>query len=164
MNVIFLGGFAQSGKSESMKIFKEDFGYSTFSASALLHQVYEKFHEYDHSDTTLPEVRAEHIRIAEEVLKPVFGQEIFADALYRQVAKNIYLFPEKVNVIETVGGKEFTALMEKFEDSPFPIKRINIRRKEERHGIDLRELLPDAIDFWNDGDLADLKRRLKRYF
>jgi hypothetical protein len=164
MNIIFLGGFSNSGKSSVMKIFKEEFGYNTYSTSALLHQAYEKFHEYDHSDTTLPEVRAEHIRIAEEVLRPVFGQEIFADAIYRQVMQNSKAILGSTNVIETIGGKEFTTLMERFEDSPFHTQRINIRRKEERPGIDIRELLPDAIDFWNEGDLADLKRRLKRYF
>ena len=161
---IFIGGLARSGKSSTLEILKK-LGIPCYSTSALLHQTYQKlieaklkslkrdFEMYDVNNKA--ELRQELITLAEDVLVPTFGREIFAHTVIRRANTD----PAPIVAVETVGGEEFRLGLE-------VIKKEwicwNIRRDSELKGVDLRELLEGAADIWNNGSLQDLEKRVVR--
>lgn len=185
--IVFLGGYSGSGKTQYASPALEQLGYVKASSSDALHQTvqgivkvlldididtYDRKSEFlktmchsskcaSHKDWS--DLRQLNIDIAEEVLIPIFGREIMAFYLVRQMVD----CPTKTSVfIETVGGDEFAKTLS-FAHILFPEfecltkARINIRRHTEKPGIDLRKLLPDAITVWNEGSYDDLVENLK---
>lgn len=94
--------------------------------------------------------RAAKISIAETALVPVFTRKCLTNAVVDQ------LNPSKsIAVFETIGGHEYelvyTALRQRFADTEVirEVHNINVRRADEKAGIDIRKLLPFAIELWN---------------
>ena len=162
--IIFIGGYSRAGKTSTLNYLKTQ-GIPTYSTSALLHQTYRRlieaklkslkrdFNIYDGNNKA--ELRQELITIAEDVLVPVFGREIFTHTVIRQAN----LDPAPIVAVETVGGEEFRLGLEM-------IKKEwvcwNIRRDNELKGVDLRELLEGGVDMWNNGSVSDLCGRIER--
>lgn len=162
--IIFIGGFSRSGKSSTLEILKK-LGIPCYSTSALLHQTYQSlikaklksfkrdFNMYD--DNNKDELRQELITLAEDVLVPVFGREIFAHTVIRQAN----LDPAPIVAVETVGGEEFRLGLEVIKEEWVC---WNIRRDGELKGVDLRELLDGGVDIWNNGGLEELREEVRR--
>lgn len=159
--IIFIGGYARSGKDETLKIL-ENLGIPCYSTSSLLHKFYHNLYSTELIDqffipdlTDKPSFRNLLITLAEDVLVPTFGREIFAHTVIRQAN----LDPAPIVAVETVGGEEFRLGLE-------VIKKEwacwNIRRDSELKGVDLRELLDGGVDIWNNGSLSDLCGRIER--
>lgn len=162
--IIFIGGWARSGKSSTLNYLKTQ-GIPTYSTSALLHQTYRRLIEaklksfkrdFDIYDgNSKAELRQELITLAEDVLVPIFGREIFAHTIIRQAN----LDPAPIVAVETIGGEEFRLGLEMVEKE---YVCWNIRRDSELKGVDLRELLEGGVDIWNNGSLSDLSGRIER--
>jgi hypothetical protein len=53
--------------------------------------------------------------------------------------------------------------IDRLRDKVLKINRLNIRRHTEKPDADYRELLPDAVEYHNDGTLEDLYTFLTNY-
>jgi NADPH-dependent 7-cyano-7-deazaguanine reductase QueF-like protein len=162
--IIFIGGYGRSGKSSTLEILKS-LDIPCYSTSVLLHQTYRRlveaklksfkldFNMYDGNNKA--EIRQELITLAEDVLVPTFGREIFAHTVIRQAN----LDPVPIVAVETVGGEEFRLGLEVIEKE---YVCWNIRRNSELKGVDLRKLLVKGVDIWNNGSISDLSGRIER--
>jgi hypothetical protein len=162
--IIFIGGYSRAGKSSTLKILK-NLEIPCYSTSALLHQTYQRlikaklksfkldYEMYDGNNKA--EIRQELITLAEDVLVPTFGREIFAHTVILQAN----LDPAPIVAVETVGGEEFKLGLEVIEKTHVC---WNIRRDSELKGVDLRELLEGGVSIWNNGTLDDLSGRVRR--
>ena len=108
--------------------------------------------------TEVEERRKHKITAAEEVLVPVYGRESFACA----AAKKIFDIPDRTVVMETIGGEEWNLLQRAiiteahWREENFKIFRFNVRRDSELSGVDIRVLLENAYEIWNNGSCGDL--------
>jgi hypothetical protein len=159
--VLFIGGYSRVGKSTTINYLKSQ-GIPCYSTSALLHQVYQNLditgllssrRAWDEENK--PELRQELITLAESVLVPVFGREIFSHTIIRQA--NLSTAP--LVVIETIGGEEFKLGLEVIKK---PYLCWNIRRDGELKGVDIRELLEGGEDIWNDGSIEELHWKIEQ--
>lgn len=158
--VLFIGGYARAGKQTALDYLKS-LGIPCYSTSALLHQTYQNLYKTGLLQPNLywgeenkPELRRELIVLAEEVLVPVFGREVFSHTVIRQVN----LSTASLVVVETIGGEEFKLGLEVLRK---PYLCWNIRRDEELKGVDIRELL-EGEDIWNNGSIEELHRKIER--
>lgn len=159
--IIFIGGYACSGKTSTLEILKK-LGIPCYSTSALIHKVYKELalsgllsSKKLWGKENKPELRECLITLAEDVLVPAFGREIFAHTVIRQANFN----PAPVVAVETVGGEEFRLGLKVIEKEYFC---WNIRRDSELKGVDLRELLEGGIDIWNNGSISDLAGTIEK--
>jgi hypothetical protein len=159
--VLFIGGLPRSGKTTTIDYLKSQ-GIPCYSTSALLHQTYQNLditgllasrRAWDEENK--PELRQELITLAESVLVPVFGREVFSHTVIRQA--NISSAP--LVVVETIGGEEFKLMAEVLRK---PYFCWNIRREGELKGVDIRELLKGAEGIWNDGSLEELYWKIEQ--
>jgi hypothetical protein len=96
-------------------------------------------------------VREDLIFLAENILVKLFTRSIFVSAIVEKISEEE---DENIFIIENIGGEEYR-ILSKYLKAFFPeanVVRVNIRRAEEKEGIDVRELLPDALEIWNEGD------------
>jgi hypothetical protein len=159
--VLFIGGYARTGKSEAISYLKSQ-EIPCYSTSDLLHQTYQNLYEggllYPNrywGEDEKPELRQELITLAESVLVPVFGREIFSHTVIRQAN----LSPAPLVVIETIGGEEFKLMGEALQK---PYLCWNIRREGELKGVDIRELLERGEDIWNDRSIEELHWKIEQ--
>lgn len=160
--IIFIGGYARAGKGSTLEILKK-LGIPCYSTSVLLHQTYQRliksklksfkrdFDMYDGNNKA--ELRQELITLAEDVLVPTFGREMFAHTVIRQAN----LDPAPIVAVETVGGEEFRLELEVISKEWVC---WNIRRDSELKGVDLRELWEGGVDIWNNGNLDELEGKI----
>lgn len=151
MIVIFINGYARSGKTHLI----ENSPYPSVSTSRVLDEVAARFAFPNHSEEDLIEVK-EHfrkktpgflegrsrefkIKIAEQVMIPVFGRKIFAGQAVEQAMTIGQTNP--IVLFETIGGEEQLLIIKELEDKKIHYYSINIRHKDElSEGIDIREL------------------------
>jgi hypothetical protein len=153
--IIFVGGYQGSGKSTSLEYIEKK-GFCCYSTSRILHKISDKFlnifTKYDPIYKDKDYKRTVNICIAEEILKPILGQDIFANALVNQVVED----NNKNICIETNGGLEFFLISSLLSRSPeFCLSEsinINMRSQNEGVGKDFRKLLSPATDLWFEDD------------
>jgi hypothetical protein len=159
--VLFISGLARSGKTSTIDYLKSQ-GIPCLSTSVLLHQTYQNListgllapnHYWKESNK--PQLRKTLITLAEEVIVPVFGRESFAQTVIRQANE----YPLPLVAVETIGGEEFKLGLETLEK---PYFCWNIRREGELKGVDIRELLEEGEDIWNDGSIEDLHLKIQQ--
>jgi len=153
--IIIIGGYARSGKSTTVRILRNTFNIPCYSTSEVLHQVTNNLltKTFDRPiPTDVNEKRALCISVAEDALVPVFGRQVFAQAVAAKALSDL----SPVVAIESVGGEEYMLLLDCLAGQPYQQFNWNLRRTHERAGIDLRKLLPDAIEIWADGSEAKL--------
>jgi hypothetical protein len=163
--IIIIGGYARSGKSSSIKII-ESFGIPTISTSVILDNILDSLVPY--LKDSVPRIsKSENNSIYKDIRRKKkiwLAEQIICKKLTRQslifgVIKKIKDTNSKIIVIESIGGEEYNLLIGQLShlSEEFLIKNVNIRRKTEEPGIDIRELLPNAIDIWNESTLEDLE-------
>ena len=153
--ILFIGGYSGSGKSSALGLL-EARGIPCFSTSRILHHLVNtigtirtlKWNE-DSPD------RERCITLAEAVLVPLLGREVFANAVMKQVQGST----ARTVVIETVGGEEYKLF--KSLTKAHRCTSINLRRDSESPGIDLRKLLPRATNVSNNESLQELDSKLE---
>lgn len=156
--IICIGGYARSGKTTTIEIL-ESLGVPVFSASRFLHQVVEQaekalWNPFELYDDVMTD-RAKCICMAEEILIPVFGRKLFAHAMYDGAIST----PEETVAIETIGGQEFQEF--KMLARGHRLECWNVRSEREKSGVDIRQLLPEGQDIWNDGTIADWQKQIE---
>jgi hypothetical protein len=163
--IIVVGGYARSGKSTSIKII-ESFGIPTTSTSVILDNILDSLVPYlkdwvpsileSENDPIYKNIRRKKkIWLAEQII----CKKLTRQSLVFGVIKKIKETNSKIIVVESIGGEEYNLLMEQLYhlSEEFLIKNVNIRRKTEEPGIDIRELLPNSVDIWNESTLEDLE-------
>jgi hypothetical protein len=157
--ILAVGGMSRSGKSTSLAFLKT-LGIPTVSTSVLLDQVIENLSgSFNLSIPSDVEQRRRHkIKIAEDVLVPVFGREMFAGT----AARHIFQYQSPTVVTETIGGEEFNLLQKAIsteasqKDINYRIFRFNVKKLTELSGVDIRVPLDNAYTITNDGSVQDL--------
>lgn len=168
--IVFVGGYAEAGKTTTLNRLKDE-GLTVFSSSELLHSVTwrivagilgtDKANQLEnkaknYSLKTLlgidDTVRGLYILIAEAILVPVFGREIFAHT----VARKALQASDDLVFIETIGGREHALAEEHIQllNPTALVLNLNLRRVGENKEADSRQLLPDlegkTIEIWVD--------------
>ncbi len=166
--LVFLGGYANAGKSTAVKWFRKQ-GIEVFSSSELLHDHIENmmgrlhtyFDSYDRSGSTqLNNLTIPHrdfmIALAEATRQIIDGEIYMKGVMGQAIASKSELV-----VVETVGGHEYEiGLKMAREQKDLQLVNVNIRMHSELPGVDIRELLPYATDIYNNGTKEDLYRQL----
>jgi hypothetical protein len=155
--IIFIGGFQGSGKSTALDYLGKK-GFTCYSTSKTIHKISDRFlsvfTKCNPNHVSKEYKRSINICIAEEILKPSLGQDIFARALVNQVVED----NNKNICIETNGGLEFFLISSLLSRSPeFCLSEsinINMRSQNEGAGKDFRKLLSPATDLWFEDDLS----------
>jgi hypothetical protein len=146
--ILFIGGYARAGKSRAMNHL-QSLGAECFSTSKLLDEVLDTINMAYGLDLNLSgheDRRREKIKLAEEILVPIFSRQLFAAGVVARVVSS----SSDTVAIETIGGEEFECLKKQLAlAGKFEAQSINIRSQEERPGCDIRVLLTDAADVWN---------------
>ncbi len=174
--IIFLGGYARSGKSTAVTLLRE-MEIPCFSTSEFLYTVAARIWSIGGSynttlqqlKNTLPDAilwntggltkRQFLIHVAENVIVPSYGRgEGIVKPVMNQALEELDISP--IVAIETIGGFEYQQLLACVPDYATYIP-VNIRRHTELAGADIRELLPDAVDIWNEGSINDLENQIK---
>lgn len=180
--IVFLGGYARSGKTTALSYFKSQ-GIPTFSTSDILHQQASIMFDIlgtdakrypgtkdlskdkdaelmvsvktgDTSFKVAPSMRDILIAIAEST------RSLVPDFYVQQLVEEIYRYEGvSLAIVETVGGSEFGYIQEYLEDD-YTTYSLNIRREGELEGVDIRQLLPNASEIWNDGTIEELESKL----
>lgn len=148
--VLFIGGYARSGKS-SLLNWLEDIGYVVCSTSRVLDNL------ADCSVTALgltppkdhEERRSLKINIAEGIIVPVLSRKAMVRACIDRIQASED--SDQTFVFETIGGDEYEMAQDMLNPR-IPTMNINVRRDSERAGIDIRKLLPYAIELRNNYD------------
>jgi hypothetical protein len=175
--IIFIGGYAESGKTTSINYLKT-LGIPCFSTSELLHHFCFNTYKYIMGIeletqnkikmvTLFPfnsafrsikvSMREFLIYVAENLLTKTFGRGIFALGIKNQIET----CPSNLVIIETIGGKEYYELNNCFSDTEYNKININIRSYTEKPGIDIRELLPKALEINNNESVQKLYIKLE---
>jgi hypothetical protein len=153
--IIFIGGFQGSGKSTALDYLGKK-GFTCYSTSKIIHKISDKFlsvfTKRNPNRIDKEYKRSVNICIAEEILKPNLGQDIFARALVDCVVNE-----NKQHIcIETNGGLEFflisSYLSKSLEFCLNESLNINTRSQSEGAGKDFRKLLSPATDLWFEDD------------
>jgi hypothetical protein len=178
--IVILGGYAQAGKSETVKIFRKA-SIPVFSSSELLHSTYQKiFERYNgykinsknkdnfveaHIDgSKLPlsiPIRQDLIHLAENILVENFTRSVFAIAMIEKIVAS----EEELFVIEAYGNVEYEKLTYLISKLIFNarIYNINIRRSTEDPTADGRTLLPEAVEIQNNSTIENLEKSLQTF-
>jgi hypothetical protein len=163
--VVFVSGYQGSGKSTAMNYFRQR-GFACYSTSKLIHslsdKILNKFTKLEPSSIDKETKRGINISVAEDIIKPIFGEDVFARVLVNNLVKDNYN-----NVcIETNGGDEFFYISKFLSlDSNFcyaDSMNINMRSQTEKAGIDLRQLLHPATDLWFEDDWTAKSEKLDK--
>lgn len=157
--IIFIGGYADSGKTTTMNYFRS-IGIHCFSSSELLHKTAQLLlnNEWSNPHANVDK-RKFLIPLAEKVLVETFGRSIFAHRVYDLISQ----LPDDCKIaIETIGGEEFWLMFNMLDNAPFEcyLERCNIRRPTENSAADYRQLLPSAITIANVGPVNYLYSQL----
>jgi hypothetical protein len=173
LKVIIVGGYARAGKTTAIRLLSERLLCPVFSTSDLLHKTR---HNLQAAFPELPQKldtegnRQLNIKIAEDVLIPIYGRRLFAhtvasDALkyYRELKtdRDVYV------VTESIGGEEYVEMTNFFLEEyrkgcKLRLYPINIRSLYEQPGIDKRELIPTFVEVQNTGTIDDLRAQLNQ--
>jgi hypothetical protein len=156
--ILFVGGYANSGKSTAMKHLATS-GLHCFSSSALLHKTAAALYANGWTNANVGDKRAVLIPLAEQVLVATFSRSVFVHRIYDQIAA----LPDNcMAAIETIGGDEFWLLYNALSNAPFEyhLECCNIRRSTEQPQADIRQLLPSAHTIDNNDTLYSLYTRL----
>jgi hypothetical protein len=166
--VIFLGGYARSGKTTTLEEFRK-LGYPTFSTSQFLYQIVDSLfielfgisniprkEECDSFSTTLRlndrhgsrfaelhTTRSILTKLAENVIVPNIGRE---NAFIRPILESVKKVESPIVIIETLGGVEYNGflnLLDQYNISLLGL--INCERTDQRPHVDIRELLPTDL-------------------
>lgn len=168
--IVYLGGYARSGKSSLIEELRNR-GYSCFSTSEILHEVASRFclsfylpvffrhktEKFDLGYSFFPCIKTGRewlITLAEDVLVPVFGRELFAHT----ASKRAIACDTPLVFIEAFNNEEQN-LMSWYAQNIGNIQQeliFNIRRDREEPDADSRELLAGAIDIQNTQTIAEL--------
>lgn len=170
--LLVIGGFSKTGKSSAINYLKEVHGAEVVSTSAMLHAVSSAFNHWDSYEIdkddpiTINGVEYSTYRnyliwLAEEVLVPIFGREIFG---ITAAIKAVKALEEKdCVVVESVGGEEyefFEKHLHSFDTSDVSKVNINLVREGREGGDDLRKPLPDACTLVNNSSREELYNTL----
>jgi hypothetical protein len=161
--VIFIGGFAQAGKSTAMGILEKEFNLPCFSTSQFLEGITEDCFnffsdEYFWHEMNKETQRQAKIHMAEKILIPRLGREKAIVAPVISLALEELARKKGIVVVETIGGEEHRLMQSILFGECWSILQdnVNIRRKSELPGVDIRELLAPATDIQNDGTKEEL--------
>lgn len=170
---VYIGGYAQVGKTSVTNELRSR-GYNCFSTSEILYEMAEKmcdifelpcFYENKNQFYGMPldgryELTSEKgrtwlILLAEKVLVPVFGRQVFAHTATQRAidCDSDLVFIESFN-------NEENQLMIQYASNMTPKSNLhvkfNIRRNTEDPSADSRELLFGAMDLQNDKTIPEL--------
>lgn len=162
-DIIFVGGFARSGKTTTLKRLKR-LGYTILSTSQYLDLVCEKDLEscwkgklakktiadeklfYDLTGKTMREYKIDK---AENQIVPNLGRY---EGIIKPTLQPLLTSSSSKFAIETIGGEEFL-LMQRFLQeniTGYKCRRLNCRSLIELKGVDSRELLPPPMtSYWS---------------
>lgn len=162
--IIFVGGFSNAGKTTALDYLKTH-NFYVYSPSVILHQLSDRVCSYLLGQEPIKdreEKRKLNITLAEDILIPVCGRDLFPTIVINRVLDDIYQRDRKLIVIETIGGEEYSIMLDILDGhyGEFDIYSWNIRRVEERPGVDIRKLIKDATNVWNDSSLSDFHYQL----
>lgn len=153
-NILFIGGYANSGKSSLLRDF-EAMGIATFSTSRICHMLLDVACG-EKVDTKIPANRARMIDFIENGLVPQFGRKSIALAAAGDAWDHYNSAIESV-VIETIGGDELQHMLE-FLSSELvccsKIHFVNCRSSAEKPNVDRRKLITGADDYFWQSDLT----------
>jgi hypothetical protein len=165
--IICVGGYARAGKSTTVEIL-ESLDIPVFSASRFLHKAVDLtkgtvFEPWAAAikltdiavDIVPPSERMQCITMAERILVPTFGRKLFAHAMF----DGLTAVDNQIVAIETIGGDEWQEFANLAEGHRLVI--WNVRSEREQPGIDIRELIPDGQDIWNDETLEDWREYIE---
>lgn len=162
--LLVIGGFSETGKSSAISYLEEVYGAEVVSTSGMLHAVSSALNHWDSygidKDKAITINGVEYstyrnylIWLAEEVLVPIFGREIFGISASTKAMKA--LENKDCVVVESVGGEEyefFEKHLYSFDISDVTKVNINLVRDGREGGDDLRQPLPDACTLVNNSD------------
>jgi len=148
--IIFVGGYARSGKTTVINYLEEHYQAEVLSGSRMIHQITDSLLDYFGLNSFRLK-REINKFIAESVLKKFLHPQIFALAL----AEKVKTSNSPLIVIESIGGDEFVKLKDLINSPTKPLC-WNIRKDTEQPQADQRELLPEAFNIWNEGSIDDL--------
>lgn len=188
--LVVFSGFSRSGKSEYVGNILKNLGYEKVSTSDKLHEftksifkalfgleidTYDKTSKniffslaikgvgiYEVCGKKFAEFRDVLIAVAEEALVKVFGRFVFGYTAAKLV--NEAIAADKCVFFESIGGDEYTEFC-KFVDPEILADALifNVRRDTEQKGVDIRQLLDNGVDIWNNGTYEDLETKIKEY-
>jgi hypothetical protein len=180
-DLIILNGLANAGKTTSLNYLKEKYDYKVYGSSQLLHNVTSKICNVYNSKMSIKDYkeilldkengvivfgekeynsRSFLIKIAEEILVPVFGRTLFMSSIIFTILNEK---PEKA-VIECIGGDEWIKLQFLLETYKLPYRVLTIRSIREKEGIDIRKIIEPSTVIDNDTrSLKDLYLKLDEY-
>lgn len=157
--ILVIGGYSRSGKTSSLSILR-NLGIPYFSTSVLLDNFIESLErEFGVPIPTEVEERRRHkITSAEKVLVPIFGRQIFSVKAAQAAMES----EDDVVLIESIGGEEWELMAKAIGNIAYErlmnyrVYRFNVRSEREIPGVDIRQLLNNAVTIQNDGTLDDL--------
>lgn len=91
------------------------------------------------SPSTAKKLRQAKIKVAEEILVPIFRREIFI----REAVRRLPNAP--VILWETIGGEELIKTCQELSFSKYNVHGINIRHSNGLNNVDIRELIGDNL-------------------
>ncbi len=170
--LLVIGGFSKTGKTSAISYLEKVHGASVVSTSVMLHAVSSVLNGWDSYSIdkdkaiTINGVEYSNYReyliwLAEEVLVPIFGREIFGITAAIQAMRA--LEDNDCVVVESVGGEEyefFEKHLHSFDISDVVKVNINLVREGREGGDDLRQPLPDACTLVNNSDRNNLYNTL----
>jgi hypothetical protein len=167
--VIFLGGYARSGKTTTLEEFRK-LGYPTFSTSQFLYQIADSLflelfgvsniprkEECDSFFTTLRlndihvsrfadlhTTRSVLTKLAENVIVPNIGRE---NAFIRPILESVKKVESSIVIIETLGGEEYKGFLNLLGQYNINLLGlINCERTGQLPNVDIREPLPTDLN------------------
>lgn len=130
-----------------------------FSASKLLHKAVDLANETmfcpeecvkdEMGHYNRPSDREQCICMAEDILVPTFGRRLFAHAMYDGAMDSA----SEIVAVESIGGEEWEEFKHLARGHVLEI--WNIRSRREQPGIDIRQLMTEGQDLWNDDTIEE---------
>lgn len=167
MDLIIINGYARSGKTTALEYFRDKYNYSVYSTSNYLHEVSARLLNLYRPKVSIEEfkniladkdngvvifgtqeyeVREFLVKIAEEVLVPVFSRKIFSSNIIWNLIKD----RPKRAVVETIGGQEWLEMKQVLDYNKIQYRVLVLRSHREKAGIDIREIINEATIINND--------------
>lgn len=184
--IVTYSGYARAGKTTFINPALELLGYEVLSTSVILHQFAQKVADslfnqqldtLDKSNTlhmqlidntglhqSTMETRDFLITLAESCIVPVFGRSCIVRVVATKASR--LLSEGKLVAIETIGGSEYNLLLDLLSEEGInhaDIVEFNVRREGELAGVDVRELIPYAVDIENNDTFEALKDKLYQH-
>jgi hypothetical protein len=177
-SVLFVGGYARSGKSTLMKVLR-DWNFTTASTSQYLDSICESDMVTKTGDKSwlntfaskslllekkLVEItghtfRSYKINKAEEEIVPNLGR--LNGLIKPSLEPVIKLLGKSPIAIETIGGDEYNLMLDYLrqnQEQEIDIININCRSTDEQKGVDIRTLLPDpCLHLFNNKKMKSIK-------